>query len=95
MITEIIRYQIKPEEADDFVDAYRRALVIVDETGFAIEWEILRQDDDPSLFQIIIRWKSKEDHMSGFRQAKEFADFFALVKHYFSSILEMKNYSNL
>jgi heme-degrading monooxygenase HmoA len=95
MITEIIRYQINLAEADEFIAAYRRALVIVDETGFALDWEILRQDDEPSLFQIIIRWKSKDDHMAGFRQAKEFADFFAHVKPYFSSILEMKHYSKL
>ena len=94
MITEIIRYQINPQDINQFVDSYLQAMVIVDETGFALDWEILQQDDDQSLFLIIIRWKSAEAHMQGFRKANRFADFFALIKPWLPAILEMKHYSN-
>ncbi|GGY79792.1 hypothetical protein GCM10011613_25940 [Cellvibrio zantedeschiae] len=94
MITEIIRYQIDPAEAASFIETYREAMAIVDETGFALSWEILQQDEDTSLFHIIIRWQSREAHLSGFRQSSSFARFFAKVKPYFQSILEIQHYSN-
>ena len=93
MITEIIRYNLAESQRELFVAQYQKAMALVESSGFAQDWEILQQVENPDLFQIIIRWKSVEAHMEGFRRAPEFGDFFALVKPYFNQILEMQHYA--
>jgi hemoglobin len=95
VITEIIRYKINAENANSFIADYQKSLPILMESGFCETIEILQQDENPELFQIIIRWKSKEAHMEGFRKSQAFQDFFLLVKPYFNNILEMQHYRSV
>lgn len=95
MITEIIRYKLAPQAVSNFVQSYKSAMKLVDDSGYATGWEILQQQDDHSIFQVIIRWKSKEDHINGFRRSAVFGDFFGLVKPYFESITEMQHYDQV
>lgn len=95
MITEIIRYQIPEQQHATFITAYKDAMSFVDKSGFALSWEILQQQTDKNLFQVIIRWKSKDEHLKGFRTSAEFEQFFLLVKPYYTSILEMQHYDQV
>ncbi len=93
MITELIRYEIPETQRESFVAHYQKAMELVESSGFAQDWELLQQLENANLFQIIIRWKSVEAHIEGFRRSSEFGDFFALVKPYVSHILEMQHYA--
>ena len=95
MITEIIRYKINTNDTNSFIADYQKSVPILKESGFCETIEILQQDEDVELFQIIIRWKSKEAHIEGFRKSQAFQYFFLLVKPYFHNILEMQHYKSV
>ena len=55
-------------------------------------YEVSQGIEEPDNFIMRIEWDSLEGHEKGFRASAEFKTFFAKVKPFFSSILEMKHY---
>jgi heme-degrading monooxygenase HmoA len=89
---EIIRYTIVEEQRGMFEEAYRKAGVVLQSSPYCLGYEIIRGIDEPQRYIVRIHWTSKEDHLQGFRQSKEFGSFFNLVKPFYSNIDEMKHY---
>ena len=94
MTTELIRYRIEPGQEDAFIQAYRHAGTILERSPECLGYEILRGEEEPQLFAVIIRWTSTERHEQGFRKSAEFGPFFAAVKPFFNAIQEMKHYAS-
>jgi heme-degrading monooxygenase HmoA len=93
VVVEIIRYDIAPESAEHFVQAYQEAGAHLSRSPHCLSWEIVKGVEEPNHFIVRIEWDSLEGHMQGFRAGPEFQPFFALVRPFFNAILEMKHYS--
>lgn len=92
MIVEYIRYTVGADRAAEFVAAYRRAGVVLDEDPHCLRWEVSRGVEEPEHFVVRIEWDSLEGHEQGFRGGERFGEFFATVRPFFSDIQEMKHY---
>ncbi|MBC8136320.1 MAG: antibiotic biosynthesis monooxygenase [Fibrella sp.] len=92
MITEVIRYHVKPGQEETFREAYRQAGEFLDRSPDCDGYEILQGIEEPQRFVVLIRWTSVERHLEGFRKGADFAAFFVVVKPFFESIEEMKHY---
>ncbi|MBB6734602.1 antibiotic biosynthesis monooxygenase family protein [Cohnella zeiphila] len=93
MVVEIIRYDIAPEAADSFLQAYREAGEYLTRSAHCLSYEVLGGVEEPNHFIVRIEWDSLEGHLQGFRAGPDFQPFFARVRPFYSSILEMKHYS--
>jgi quinol monooxygenase YgiN len=93
MVVEIIRYEIAPELAESFKQAYKEAGAYLNRSKHCLSYEITNGIEESNNFIVRIEWDSLEGHMQGFRAGTDFQHFFALVKPFFSAILEMKHYS--
>ncbi|RYX83206.1 antibiotic biosynthesis monooxygenase [bacterium] len=92
MTTELIRYRIESGQEEAFLQAYQDASAFLARSPECINYEILRGEEEPENFAVIIRWKSTERHLQGFRKSAEFPAFLAAVKPFFAAIQEMKHY---
>lgn len=92
MIVEIIRYNIAPDSAAAFKEAYREAGTYLKRSKHCLSCEVIQGIEEPNNFIVRIEWDSLEGHMQGFRAGPDFQPFFALVRPFFASILEMKHY---
>ncbi len=93
MVIEIIRYDIAPESAQQFIAAYTEAGTYLNSSPHCLSYEIVQGIEEANHFIVRIEWDSMEGHMQGFRTSSDFRHFFALVKPYFNAIAEMKHYS--
>ena len=93
MVVEIIRYDIAPESAQQFITAYTEAGTYLDRSPHCLSYEVIKGIEDTNHFIVRIEWDSMEGHMKGFRTSPDFQHFFVLVKPFFNAILEMKHYS--
>lgn len=93
MVVEIIRYNIEPESSELFIQAYEEAGTYLQRSKHCLSYEVVQGIEEPGNFIVRIEWDSVEGHMQGFRAGPEFQSFFAAVKPFFHSILEMKHYS--
>jgi len=92
MVIEYIRYRIPAERHGEFLDAYRSAHEELGASPHCARYEVSQGIEEPDNFIVRIEWDSLEGHEKGFRASAEFKTFFAKVKPFFSSILEMKHY---
>jgi quinol monooxygenase YgiN len=93
MVVEIIRYNITPESAEHFKQAYTEAGNYLNSSPYCLSYEIVQGIEEPNNFIVRIEWDSVEGHMQGFRMGPDFQLFFALVRPFFNAVLEMKHYS--
>ncbi|MBC8103267.1 MAG: antibiotic biosynthesis monooxygenase [Cytophagales bacterium] len=90
--TEVIRYQVEDGQEEAFQAAYRQAGILLERSPDCDGFQVLRGVEEPRRFLVLIRWRSVERHLEGFRKSADFAAFFALVKPFFGAIEEMKHY---
>src|SRR4029450_12818803 len=72
MVVEYIRYKIDPSRNDEFDQAYRRPVPLLDASPHCQRWEAARCVDDPEKQIVRIEWDSTEGHLQGFRQSADF-----------------------
>lgn len=89
---EIIRYAIPANEHLHFEDAYAEAGKFLQASQHCLGYEVLRGEEEPDNYIVIICWTSTQEHLQGFRKSTEFMRFFNLVKPFFNNIQEMKHY---
>lgn len=92
MTTELIRYRIQSGQEEAFLQAYRDAAAFLESSPECLSYEVLRGEEEPENFVVIIRWASTQRHLEGFRKSADFPAFFAAVRPYFAAIQEMKHY---
>ena len=92
MTVEYIRYKIQPDKRDAFVEAYGKAARQLDASEYCLAYELTECEEEAGNFILRIEWTSTEMHLNGFRKSKEFQEFFANVKPFFSDIQEMRHY---
>lgn len=91
---EIIRYHIAEDTLQSFEESYAKAGAHLQASPYCLGYHILRGVDEPNNYVVTIYWTSKEDHLTGFRNSPQFADFFTLVKPFFNNIQEMTHYQD-
>jgi quinol monooxygenase YgiN len=92
MIVEYIRYRVAADRAEEFLAAYRTAATVLDADERCLAYEISQGHEEPDRFTVRIEWTSLTDHLEGFRQSRQFRDFFTAVRPFFADIEEMKHY---
>jgi quinol monooxygenase YgiN len=92
--TEIIRYKISAAQQADFEAAYTKAGEFLKASPYCLSYDIVHGVEEPEHYIIRIHWTSVDDHLQKFRNSAEFKSFFALVRPFYTSILEMKHYTN-
>jgi len=92
MTVEYIRYKISADKQKDFVEAYTKASVQLDQSIYCLGYELTKCEEAPESFILRIEWTSVNDHLEGFRKSTEFAEFFKLVRPFFNDIVEMNHY---
>lgn len=92
MVIEYIRYNVSPERAEEFADAYRRAGEVLATDQHCLGYEVTRGAEEPHHWIVRISWDSIEGHEGGFRKAPHFGEFFSAVRPFFDDIEEMKHY---
>ena len=95
MTTEYILYRIAPARQPDFVEAITSSCRFLAEDPRCLGYQLSQGEEDPENFIWRIEWTSTEQHLNGFRKSPAFADFFLLVKPFFTDIQEMSHYRPL
>ncbi|MCT9082058.1 antibiotic biosynthesis monooxygenase family protein [Streptomyces fulvoviolaceus] len=95
MVVEHARLTVETGREDEFQEAFGKARVVLAEAdGF--RWaELLRCDELPQTFLLLVGWESVEAHTVGFRQSERFGRWRALVGPYFAEPPAVEHYHEL
>jgi heme-degrading monooxygenase HmoA len=91
--TEFIRYKIPENKHDHFERSNDEAGKFLKQSDYCLNYQVLHGEEEPDNYIVIIHRTSKEDHLDGFRNSREFKGFFELVSSFYTYIQEMKHYN--
>lgn len=95
MIIEVATIKVKSGAESAFEEAVARATDVFRRAEGCLGMVLTRCVEDPSHYDVVIRWKRLEDHTVGFRGSPLFAEWRALVGPHFAEPPSVKHYANV
>lgn len=84
MIVEIVELNIAAENSKKFEDGVNKALPLFKSAKGFLGLELIKSQERISLYRLIVRWETREDHVDGFQKSEAFGQWRALVGSYFA-----------
>lgn len=95
MIVEVASIRVKEGLEADFEAAVGKAVDVFRRADGCLGLVLTRCVEDQSHYDVVIRWKTLEDHTVGFRGSPLFAEWRALVGPFFAEPPSVKHYANI
>ena len=95
MILEHAVLTILPNESAAFEEAFARAQSIIVSMQGYLEHELHRCLEDDHRYLLLVRWESVEDHTVGFRESAEYAEWKALLHHFYDPFPTVDHYERV
>ncbi|SMH38317.1 antibiotic biosynthesis monooxygenase family protein [Mesorhizobium australicum] len=95
MIVEVASIRVKEGLEAEFEAAVGKAVDVFRRADGCLGLVLTRCVEDQSHYDVVIRWKTLEDHTVGFRGSPLFAEWRALVGPFFAEPPSVKHYANI
>ncbi|MEU9151822.1 antibiotic biosynthesis monooxygenase [Streptomyces sp. NPDC048417] len=95
MVVEHAELTVEEGREAEFAEVFGKAREVLAEAG-GFRWaELLRCDERPRNFLLLVGWESVEAHTVGFRASERFARWRALVGPFFAAPPAVEHYHEL
>ena len=95
MILEHAVLTLRPNESAAFEEAFAKAQSIIASMPGYLGHEVHRCLEDDHRYLLLVRWESVEDHTVGFRQSAEYAEWKALLHHFYDPFPTVDHYERV
>jgi heme-degrading monooxygenase HmoA len=95
VILEVARLDVKPGQADEFLDAFREARPNIEATPGFLGLDLKRCVEEPNRFLLLVEWETLEDHTVGFRGSDRYETWRALLHHFYDPFPVVEHYDVL
>ena len=95
MILESAVLDVKPGREREFEAAFAQAQRILGASPGYLSHELMRCVEKPGRYLLLVRWRTLEDHTSGFRQSAAYQDWKKLLHHFYDPFPTVEHYSPL
>jgi heme-degrading monooxygenase HmoA len=95
MITEIALLNIRPGLAGEFEEAFAKAQPIIESMHGYIQHELQQCIEDNDKYMLVIRWKTIEDHTTGFRGSAGYKEWKKLLHHFYDPFPVVEHYKRI
>lgn len=84
-IIEVARIEILCGHEDAFEAAVTEAVALFENAKGCLGMHLVRSVEQPQRYELIVRWRTIEDHVERFRSSPAFATWRALAQPHFAS----------
>jgi heme-degrading monooxygenase HmoA len=92
VITEHALLEVIPGQEDVFIDAMRRARVLIAANPGFVSLRVERGVERPSCFLLLVEWERLEDHTEGFRGSAAYEEWRAALHHFYDPFPVVEHY---
>ena len=83
MILEVAILYVKSDEEKNFELAFSKAKKIISSSKGYIEHQLQKCIETKGKYILLVKWKTLEDHIEGFRKSKEYEEWKKLLHHFY------------
>ena len=95
MILEIAQLQVRPGEGAAFEAAFAEAQRIIAAMPGYLGHELQRCLERDHHYMLLVRWRSVEDHETGFRKSAEYQQWRRLLHHFYDPFPTVLHYEKV
>lgn len=95
MILEVAVLDIIAGQEAAFEKDFSIAQMIISEMGGYLGHELQRCLETPSRYILLVRWETVADHTEGFRGSAAYAEWKALLHHYYDPFPTVEHYQSV
>jgi 2-hydroxychromene-2-carboxylate isomerase len=95
LILESAVLDVKPGQEPEFEAAFAQARSILAAARGYVCHELRRSIERPSRYLLLVRWRSLEDHVEGFRKSAAYAQWKRLLHHFYDPFPTVEHYEVL
>jgi len=95
MILESAVLDVKPGQEQDFEAAFARARAIIARARGHVWHELRRSIERPGRYLLLVRWRTLEDHVEGFRKSADYQEWKRLLHHFYDPFPTVEHYEVL
>ena len=86
MIIETARLVVDPVRADEYEAAALAASEFIVSTDGYLGHEFFRSEAEPGVYLLVVRWRSKADHVAGFRGSEAYERWRDLLHPFYDPV---------
>jgi 2-hydroxychromene-2-carboxylate isomerase/heme-degrading monooxygenase HmoA len=83
MVLEVAILDVKPAETGDFEASFAYAASILHAAPGHVSHELRRGVERPNRYVLLVRWRSLDDHVEGFRKSAAYQEWKRLLHHFY------------
>ena len=91
MIMEIAHITVKPGSENEFEAGVKKAAPLFQRAKGCSGMTLQRSHEKPSLYRLLVKWETIENHTKDFRESADFQEWRKLVGHCFAAPPEVEH----
>lgn len=95
MITEIALLKVKQGQSPAFEEAFAQAQPLIEAMQGYIQHELQQCVEEEDKYMLVVRWRTIEDHTTGFRLSKEYQEWKRLLHHFYDPFPIVEHYKRI
>ncbi len=92
MILEVASFHIRPGQSPAFESAFHQAAKVIAQAQGYLGHEMQRSVDTADHYLLLVKWRTRDDHMVGFRESPLFVEWRRLIGPYFAGAPVVEHY---
>ena len=92
MVLEVAILNVVPGRSDEFESAFAKAQHIISSMPGYLSHELRSCLEVENRYILLVQWESVEAHMEGFRGSPQYAEWKALLHHFYDPFPEVHHY---
>ena len=90
MIAETARPTVDPHRVGEYEAAIGRALPIILSQEGCLGATFRRSEAEPGVYLLVVEWRSKADHVEGFRRSSAYEEWRRLLHPFYDSVPDVE-----
>jgi len=92
MVLEIAKLNVKEGQDDVFLKAFEQAAALIERQSGYIDHQLRARTESAGQYLLEVVWQSIDDHRLGFRQSNDYAQWSALLHHFYEPFPTVEYY---
>ena len=95
MVLEVASLQVRPGQAAEFEETFKKAQSIIASMKGYVSHELQRCVEVENRYLLLVRWKTIADHTEGFRGSPQFPEWRRLLHHFYDPSPTVNHYERV
>jgi len=92
LILEIVKWDLKPNQEEEFESAFQKAQKILSDSHGYKSHQFQKCIEKPNRYILMVEWETLEDHTIGFQKSDAYQEYRSMLNQYYKTGIAEKEH---